>query len=53
MKVIYGVVKIWPEMVIKWPFVNCDFSNFILTKLKKTEMTKIVFYVIFFDQIGI
>ena len=46
--------KKWPEMVIKWPFVSCDFSIFFLTKLKKkTEMAKIVFYVIVFDQIRI
>ena len=47
------MVKKWPEIVIKWPFVSCDFTIFFLTKLKKTEMTKIVFYVIVFDQIRI
>ena len=40
-------------MVKKWSFVKCDFSIFFLTKLKKTEMTKIVFYVLVFDQIRI
>ena len=33
--------------------MSCDFSIFFQTKLKKTEMTKIVFYVIVFDQIRI
>ena len=50
--VLWKLAKKWPEMVIKWPFVSCDFSIFFLTKLKKTEMTKIVFYVIVFDQLG-
>ena len=40
-------------MVVKWPFVSCDFLVIFLTKLKKTGNDKIVFYVIVFDQIGI
>ena len=40
-------------MVVKWPFVSCDFLAFFLTKLKKTGNDKIVFYIIVFDQIGI
>ena len=47
------LAKRWPEMVVKWPFVSCDFSVTFLPKLKKLEMTKNVFYVVVFDQIGI
>ena len=48
------MAKKWPEMVVKWPFVSCDFSFFFLTKLKKKlEMTKIVIYVVVFEQIRI
>ena len=40
-------------MVVKWPFMNCNFSFFFLTKLKKQKQTKIVIYVIAFDPINI
>ena len=44
------LAKQWPEMVVKWPFVSCDFQGFFLTKLKKLEMASILFYIIVFDQ---
>ena len=40
MKVVYVVGEKWPEMVVKWPFVSCDFSVIFLTKLKKTGNDK-------------
>ena len=42
-------------MVVKWPFVSCDFSGFFSYKIekKKLEMTKIVFNDVVFDQIRI
>ena len=40
MKVVYVVGEKWPEMVVKWPFVSCDYSVIFLTKLKKTGNDK-------------
>ena len=40
-------------MVVKQPFVSCDFLVFFLTKLKKTGNDKIVFYIIVVDQMGV
>jgi hypothetical protein len=43
----------WPEMVIKWHFMSCNFSFFFLTKLQKRKQNKIVIFVIAFDPIKI
>jgi hypothetical protein len=42
----------WPEMVVKWPFMSCQFSFFFLTKLKKLNKPEIVIYVIAFHPIA-
>ena len=47
------VGKIWPEMVIQWPFMSDKFSLFFLTKLQKTGSKEKVFYVLAFDLIKV
>ena len=47
------LAKKWPKMVIKWPFVSCDFSVIFLTKLKKTGNDKNCVLCCRVDQIGV
>ena len=47
-KIFMQLAKKWPEMVIKWPFMNNKFSVFFF---QNHEMKKIVFYAVTFDPI--
>ena len=52
-KILMQVVKKWPKIIIKWPFMTNKFSIFFLTKLQKTASKRNVIYIIALDLIKI
>ena len=52
-KILMQLLKKWPEIVIKWPFMTHKFSGFFLQncKIKKLEAKTNVIYVIVFIQL--